>query len=86
MNGAKVAISAWRARCDGELLIRVERLRLFIVSPLKGMPMAGGWNPKVVISTLMLNGTWGFGMALLMRLMNTPRQTLSYPYRYRGRS
>jgi hypothetical protein len=46
---------------------------LFIVSPLKGMPMAGGWNPKVVVSTLMLNGIWGFGMALLMRLMSASR-------------
>jgi hypothetical protein len=42
---------------------------LFIVFPLKGMPMAGGWNPKVIVSTLMLNGTWGLGTALLMRLM-----------------
>jgi len=59
---------------------------LFIVSPLKGMPMAGGWNPKVIVSTLMLNGIWGFGMALLVRLMSASRKTLSYPYRYRGGS
>src|SRR5260370_1989336 len=42
---------------------------LFIVSPLKGMPKAGGWRPKVIVSSLLLNGTWGLGMALLMRLM-----------------
>jgi hypothetical protein len=42
---------------------------LFVVSPLKGMPMAGGWDPKIIVSTLILNGTWGLGMALLMRLM-----------------
>lgn len=48
---------------------------LFIVSPLKGMPMAGGWNPKVIVSTLILNGTWGLGMALLMRLMRVSRAT-----------
>jgi len=46
---------------------------LFIVSPLKGMPVAGGWNPKVIVSTLILNGTWGLGMALLMRLMRALR-------------
>jgi hypothetical protein len=46
---------------------------LFIVSPLKGMPMAGGWNPKVIVSTLILNGTWGLGMAILMRLMRASR-------------
>jgi hypothetical protein len=50
---------------------------LFIVSPLKGMPMAGGWNPKVIVSTLLLNGTWGLGMALLMRLMRVPPATHS---------
>jgi hypothetical protein len=59
---------------------------LFIVSPLKGMPPMGDWNPRVFISTLMLNGIWGFGMALLMRLMSASRQTLSYPDRYRGGS
>ena len=46
---------------------------LFIVSPLKGLPMAGGWNSKVIASTLILNGTWGLGMALLMRLMRALR-------------
>jgi hypothetical protein len=47
---------------------------LFIVSPLKGMPIAGGWDPKVIVSTLMLNGSWGLGMALLMRLMRASRR------------
>ena len=50
---------------------------LFIVSPLKGMPMAGGWSPRVIVSTLMLNGTWGLGMALLMRLMRASHATHS---------
>ena len=50
---------------------------LFIVFPLKSMPMAGGWNPKVIVSTLILNGTWGLGMALLMRLTRTSRATHS---------
>ena len=44
---------------------------LFIVAPLKDMPMAGGWSPKVIVTTVMLNGTWGLGMALLMRLMHS---------------
>jgi hypothetical protein len=50
---------------------------LFVVSPLKGMPMAGGWNLKVIVSTLVLNGTWGLGMALLMRLMRGSRAPYS---------
>ncbi len=42
---------------------------LFIVFPLKGMPMAGGWDPKIITGALILNGAWGLGVALLMRLM-----------------
>jgi MFS-type transporter involved in bile tolerance (Atg22 family) len=49
---------------------------LFIVFPLKGMPMAGGWDPKLVIGALVLNGAWGLGLALLMRLMTSARTTL----------
>ena len=41
---------------------------LLVVFPLKGMPVAGGWNPKVIIPVLILNGAWGFGVALLMRV------------------
>jgi hypothetical protein len=44
---------------------------LFIVFPLKGMPMAGGWNPKVIVSALVVDGAWGLGTAFLMRLMNS---------------
>ena len=43
---------------------------LFLVFPLKGMPMAGGWDPKLIVGALILNGAWGVGMALLMRLMH----------------
>jgi hypothetical protein len=43
---------------------------LFIVFPLKGLPMAGGWDPKLVGTALLLNGAWGLGLALLMRLLH----------------
>ena len=42
---------------------------LFIVFPLKGLPVAGGWDPKIIIGALILNGAWGAGVAVLMRLM-----------------
>jgi hypothetical protein len=42
---------------------------LLVVFPLKGMPVAGDWDPKVIICVLILNAAWGFGVALLMRLM-----------------
>lgn len=41
---------------------------LFIVFPLKGMAMAGGWKPQVIIPVLVLNGAWGLGLATLMRI------------------
>jgi hypothetical protein len=43
---------------------------LFLVSPLKGMPVAAGWDPKIIGAALLLNGTWGLGLALLMRLLH----------------
>jgi hypothetical protein len=42
---------------------------LFIVLPLKGMPVAGGWDPKLLGTALLLNGAWGLGLALLMALL-----------------
>jgi len=43
---------------------------LFIVFPLKGMPAAGGWDAKLILGALILNGAWGLGVALLMRLLH----------------
>lgn len=44
---------------------------LGVVFPLKGMPFAGGWDPKIIMGALMLNGAWGIGVAFLMRLIVT---------------
>jgi hypothetical protein len=41
---------------------------LFVVMPWKGMPVAGGGDPKVLVGALLLNGAWGLGTALLLRL------------------
>ena len=42
----------------------------FVVMPMKGMGLAGGWDPKIIVSGLLLNGAWGLGTALLIRLLN----------------
>jgi hypothetical protein len=42
---------------------------LFVVFPLKGMGVAGGWDPKIIVGALILNGAWGLGVALLMSWM-----------------
>jgi hypothetical protein len=40
----------------------------FVVMPLKGAPLAGGGSPEVLISSLLLNAAWGFGVALLLHV------------------
>jgi hypothetical protein len=42
---------------------------LFVVFPLKGMPLAGGWDPKIIVAALLLNAAWGIGVALLLRYL-----------------
>lgn len=42
---------------------------LFVVLPLKGMAFAGGWDPKLIVGGLIVNGVWGLGLALLMRAL-----------------
>jgi hypothetical protein len=42
---------------------------LLVVMPLKGMRVAGGGDPKLIVGALLLNGAWGIGVALLMRLL-----------------
>ncbi len=42
----------------------------FVVMPIKGLGAAGGWDPKVIVGALLLNGAWGIGTALLIRMLN----------------
>lgn len=41
---------------------------LFVVMPLKGMAVAGGFDPRLIMGALLLNGVWGLGVVALMRL------------------
>ena len=43
----------------------------FVVFPLKGLPVGGGWKPDLIVGALPLNGAWGLGVAALMRLFGT---------------
>jgi hypothetical protein len=43
---------------------------LFVVFPLKGLPVAGGWQPALLVGALLLNGAWGVGTALFLRLFD----------------
>jgi len=42
---------------------------LLIVFPLKDLPILGGPDPKIIGGALILNATWGFGVALLLYTM-----------------
>lgn len=41
-----------------------------IVMPMKSMAFAAGWDPKMWIGGLIVNGVWGLGLALIMRVLN----------------
>jgi hypothetical protein len=43
---------------------------LFIVLPLKGQPVAGGWQAPILVGALLLNGAWGLGTTLFIRLFS----------------
>jgi hypothetical protein len=42
---------------------------LFVVLPLKGKPVAGGGDPRLIVGALLLNGAWGLGTALVLELL-----------------
>ncbi len=43
---------------------------LFIVLPLKGLPMAGGGNPSLLVTAFLINGAWGVGTGLILKLLS----------------
>lgn len=45
-------------------------LALLVVFPLKGLPILGGPDPKVIVGALLLNAAWGLGVGLMMKLLN----------------
>jgi hypothetical protein len=45
----------------------------FVVAPLKGNPMAGGFNPAAMMIGPIVNGAWGLGTGLGLALFGRPR-------------
>jgi hypothetical protein len=41
----------------------------FVVAPLKGLPAANGWNAAPMLRALLINLTWGLGVALILPLL-----------------
>ena len=44
---------------------------LMVVSPLKGGPMGGGWHPPVLLRIFFINGVWGIGTGLILKLLTS---------------
>jgi hypothetical protein len=40
----------------------------FVVLPLRGQPVAGGWQAAAMLRAFVVNGAFGLGVAVLMRL------------------
>jgi len=43
---------------------------LLVVFPLKGRPLGGGFHPPLLITAFLINGAWGIGTGLLLKLMS----------------
>lgn len=41
---------------------------MLIVLPLKGLPVGGGWKPALLITAFLINGAWGIGTGLILKL------------------
>jgi len=41
----------------------------FVVAPLKGQPMASGFAPLRMLVSVLINGTWGIGVGLILPLL-----------------
>ena len=46
----------------------------FVVSPLKNVPVAGGWRISTMATTVLVNAAWATGTTLLLRLWFSRRK------------
>jgi hypothetical protein len=45
-------------------------IALFVVLPLKGRPMGGGWHLPLLVTALLINGAWGIGTGLILKALS----------------
>ena len=57
----------WRALLFGAVAPTL--IAWFLVAPLKGQPVAGGWQPAAMLTAVLVNAAWGVGTALGLRLL-----------------
>ncbi len=46
----------------------------FVVAPIKGAPIGAGWVPASMARSLLINGSWGLGVGLILPLLLPRRQ------------
>jgi len=51
---------------------------LFVVSSIKGLPVAGGWSVQAIARSLIINGVWGIGLGLFASLLLPPKEPEGY--------
>ncbi len=55
---------------------------LVIVLPLKGRPLGGGWYPPFLVTVFLVNGFWGIGTGIFLRVfrvrMRAPGQARAH--------
>lgn len=61
--------SAWIGAWVAAGALAPSAVALFVVFPLKGLGVAGGWDPKIIVGALLLNAAWGLGTALTLRAL-----------------
>lgn len=51
----------------------------FVVSPLKGQPVASGFDPLAMARSVAINGAWGLGVGLILPLLTRRRSGQGVP-------
>lgn len=41
----------------------------FVVAPLKGQPVAGGFDPTRMLISVLINGIWGVGVGIILSML-----------------
>jgi hypothetical protein len=41
----------------------------FVVAPLKGQPLAGGFDPARMLISVLINGAWGIGVGIILPML-----------------
>lgn len=52
---------------------------LLIVLPLKGHPMGGGWGLPLLSTAFLINGAWGVGTGVFLRLFSREESPNAHP-------